>query len=379
MGKVYYDMGFLSTSEVIECSASDLIGQFVGQTGPKTKEQLDRALGKVLFVDEAYRLAEGQFALEAVNELIYLLATPRYDGKIVVILAGYTQDMNRLMTARPALSGLFPDEINFYNLTPSDCLTLLGRELEIKRTSASILEKTSSETYRQLLRLMNSLSLLPSWSNARDIKTLAKKMSAAATRGKTPTGEPMRTLSSEQVLACASDMWKMRFERSGQQTGGVKNPPMLPKTGPAAKERLELGHAAAVHCEPPACGPCTESSDPSTDNTQGEHSRNTPSVFPKTIAPPPLAICRRPQGCVGNTRGPGVSDIIWDQLQEDRRNQESYEKEMGQEERRKGEEAQERLQKIGACSAGYGWIKQTGGYRCSAGVCFISDERLAQE
>lgn len=133
MGRVYYDMGFLSTHEVIECSASDLIGQYVGQTGPKTKEQLDRALGKVLFVDEAYRLAEGQYATEAVNELIYLLTTPRYDGKMVVILAGYTQDMNKLMAVRPALSGLFPDEITFHNITPLDCVTLLGRELKLKK------------------------------------------------------------------------------------------------------------------------------------------------------------------------------------------------------------------------------------------------------
>lgn len=294
MGKVYYDMGFLSTNEVIECSASDLIGQFVGQTGPKTKEQLDRALGKVLFVDEAYRLAEGKFALEAVNELIYLLTTPRYDGKIVVILAGYTQDMNKLMTARPALSGLFPDEIIFHNLTPPDCLTLLSRELKLKRTSASILEKTSSETYLQLLRLIQSLSLLPSWSNARDIKTLAKKMSASATRGRTPTGEPKRTLSSEQVLACTRDMWKMRLERSGRQVGCVRYPSMLRKTGPAANERLGLEHATAVHYEPPACGPCTETSDPSTDST--EHAGDRPCVVPKIIAPLPLATCRRPQG-----------------------------------------------------------------------------------
>lgn len=59
MGKVFYDMGFLSTADVIDCSASDLVGQYVGQTGPKVIKQLDRALGRVLFIDEAYRLAVG--------------------------------------------------------------------------------------------------------------------------------------------------------------------------------------------------------------------------------------------------------------------------------------------------------------------------------
>jgi hypothetical protein len=56
MGQVYFDMGFLSSPDVVECSASDLVGQYVGQTGPKTKKQLEKALGKVLFVDEACML-----------------------------------------------------------------------------------------------------------------------------------------------------------------------------------------------------------------------------------------------------------------------------------------------------------------------------------
>ena len=56
MGKIYYDMGFLSTAEVVECSAKDLVGQYVGQTGPKAQALIESALGKVLFVDEAYRL-----------------------------------------------------------------------------------------------------------------------------------------------------------------------------------------------------------------------------------------------------------------------------------------------------------------------------------
>src|SRR6266480_1793477 len=69
MGKVFYDMGFLSKAEVVECSATDLIGQYVGQTGPKVQQLLDNALGKVLFIDEAYRLAGGHFAQEAMDEL----------------------------------------------------------------------------------------------------------------------------------------------------------------------------------------------------------------------------------------------------------------------------------------------------------------------
>lgn len=73
MGQVYYDMGFLSSVEVVECSASDLVGQYVGQTGPKTKKLFEKALGRVLFIDEAYRLSQGQFAQEAIDELVGIL------------------------------------------------------------------------------------------------------------------------------------------------------------------------------------------------------------------------------------------------------------------------------------------------------------------
>ena len=105
MGRIFYEMGFLSTEEVVECSATDLIGQFVGSTCPKTRSQLEKGLGKVLFIDEAYRLAEGQYATEAVEEMVHLLSTPKYMGRMIVILAGHTSGMNRLMAANSNLSG----------------------------------------------------------------------------------------------------------------------------------------------------------------------------------------------------------------------------------------------------------------------------------
>lgn len=57
MGKVFYDMGFLAKAEVVERSATELVGSYVGQTGPKVQKVLESALGRVLFIDEAYRLA----------------------------------------------------------------------------------------------------------------------------------------------------------------------------------------------------------------------------------------------------------------------------------------------------------------------------------
>src|SRR5215471_16271818 len=85
MGQVYFDMGFLSSTEVIECSVSDLVGQYVGQTGPKTRQVFEKALGRVLFIDEAYRLSEGHFAKEAIDELVGTLTQEKFKSKVVVI------------------------------------------------------------------------------------------------------------------------------------------------------------------------------------------------------------------------------------------------------------------------------------------------------
>src|SRR5271169_1458485 len=101
MGQVFYDMGFLSSTDVIECSTSDLVGQYVGQTGPKTKKLLERARGRVLFIDEAYRLGEGHFAKEAVDELVSTLTLEQYKGRIIVILAGYDKEINDLLAVNP--------------------------------------------------------------------------------------------------------------------------------------------------------------------------------------------------------------------------------------------------------------------------------------
>lgn len=106
MGKIFYDMGLLASAEVIECSVTDLIGRHVGHTGPKTLCLLEKAQGKILFIDEAYRLIgddNSTFADEALGELVGALTNPRFARKMVVILAGYTQEMDRLLASNPGL------------------------------------------------------------------------------------------------------------------------------------------------------------------------------------------------------------------------------------------------------------------------------------
>ena len=82
-------------------------------------------MGKVLLVDEAYRLGEGQFAKEAIDELVDSLTKSQFLGKIIVILAGYGENMNRLLSINPCPSSRFPGQIVFENMKPGEYLTLL--------------------------------------------------------------------------------------------------------------------------------------------------------------------------------------------------------------------------------------------------------------
>ncbi|KAF5013049.1 hypothetical protein F66182_15219, partial [Fusarium sp. NRRL 66182] len=183
MGQVYYDTGLLASNEVIETSATDLVGQYVGQTGPKTQQLLERGLGKVLFIDEAYRLAEGQFAKEAMDELVDCITKPRFARKLIIILAGYDADINRLMSINPGLTSRFPESLQFEPLRPRMCFKLLEKLLS--KQQKEVLEQSQTkfdiscvqcpdpDLIEKLTQGFDTLSKTASWSNARDVETLA--------------------------------------------------------------------------------------------------------------------------------------------------------------------------------------------------------------
>src|SRR6266576_1313941 len=214
MGQVFYDMGFLSAPEVVECSASDLVGEYVGHTGPKTKKIFEKALGKVLFIDEAYRLAEGHFAQESMDEIVALLTNEQFMGKMMAILAGYDQDINRLMNVNTGLSSRFPETINFYNMSIDRCLQLLDKELGKDQVVFHALRDASCQTYDKLSQLINQLSQLGSWGNGRDIKTLAGQMvQEVFKKSGTANAQSELSISDEDALKCATTMLRERLDR----------------------------------------------------------------------------------------------------------------------------------------------------------------------
>jgi len=117
------ELGVVRADTLVETDRSGLVAGYVGQTALKTKEVIERALGGILFVDEAYALAEGdQFGQEAIDTLVK--AMDDYRDRLIVILAGYEEDMERFLSRNTGLRSRFPNIITFPDYTAEEMLQI---------------------------------------------------------------------------------------------------------------------------------------------------------------------------------------------------------------------------------------------------------------
>ena len=117
-GRLFKELGILSKGHLVEVDRADLVGEYIGHTAHKTKEQLKKAMGGILFIDEAYSLARGgerDFGKEATDILVRVMEDKRDD--LIIILAGYTQEMEAFVKSNPGLKSRFPYQLEFPNYT----------------------------------------------------------------------------------------------------------------------------------------------------------------------------------------------------------------------------------------------------------------------
>lgn len=406
---------------MVECSATDLIGQYIGQTGPKTIKQLERGLGKVLFVDEAYRLGQGHFAQEAIDELVDNITKPRFAGKMVIILAGYDNDMNKLLRVNEGLSSRFADEILFPSLRPEDCLRLLEDKLRESQIGFPSMQDPSVN--QQLLESIAEMSRLPSWGNARDVQTLAKSMVRAVYQANT-TKVNQLLLPTNTALSCIHSMLSERRARAKETPWSRPDSSGLVQSQDDSSSVPPISSGTSTATKTTARAPKEE--DDESPKTSSERQENP-----------------------DEGRDVGVSDAVWQQLQKDKKKAELQIKQMAQkireqeeaqrlakeaekrakeeaarlreiqaknaaevlellrkrkeaeiremkaraererilrelekrkreeeESRMKEETAQRKLREMGVCVQGFRWIKQPGGYRCAGGSHWVHDSQL---
>jgi type VII secretion ATPase EccA len=129
LGKIYAGMGIVRHPEIREVRRSDLCGHYIGESGPKTNELIEKSLGRIIFMDEFYSLIErhqdgtpDMIGMEAVNQLLVALETHRFD--FCFIGAGYEDQVDEFLTVNPGLAGRFNRKLRFESYSPAEIVEI---------------------------------------------------------------------------------------------------------------------------------------------------------------------------------------------------------------------------------------------------------------
>ncbi|MGB4177480.1 MAG: AAA family ATPase, partial [Halanaerobiales bacterium] len=161
----------LNCCTLIKAERADLVGEYIGQTAQKTKKLLERALGGVLFIDEAYSLARGgekDFGKESIDTIVK--AMEDYKDKLIIILAGYRDEMNFFLRTNPGLASRFAIQIDFPDYTIDELVQIAN--LMYKEREYILDEKSKHYIYRILSEIRNKEIIN---GNARTVRNLVER------------------------------------------------------------------------------------------------------------------------------------------------------------------------------------------------------------
>ena len=170
---IYKDMGLLKKGHLVETDRSGLIAEYVGQTAVKTNKKIDEALDGVLFIDEAYSLVQGakeDYGPEAISTLLKRMEDDR--DRLVVIVAGYTKEMEDFINSNPGLQSRFNRYIHFTDYTADELYDIFC--LQMKKNEYTISEEASN---RLKMILADALAHKEKdFGNARFVRNLFEKV-----------------------------------------------------------------------------------------------------------------------------------------------------------------------------------------------------------
>ncbi|MEU7002958.1 AAA family ATPase [Nonomuraea sp. NPDC046570] len=212
VAKIFYAFGLLDTPYVVEAQRADLVGEFLGATAIKTNELVDRALGGVLFIDEAYGLVnsgDGQpdrFGAEAVQTLLKRAEDDR--DRLIIILAGYEQEMTSFLASNPGLSSRFATRVRFPSYSPAELADITDL-LQERRG-----DQMAADTRSALLGLLEDVqrrALVDELGNARFARSLVEAAAQARDvrvvgAGGTPTTKDLVTTTTADVTKAFNEL-----------------------------------------------------------------------------------------------------------------------------------------------------------------------------
>jgi probable Rubsico expression protein CbbX len=171
MADILFKLGYIRKGHLITVTRDDLVGQYIGHTAPKTKEVLKRAMGGVLFIDEAYYLYkpdnERDYGAEAIEILLQVMENQRED--LVIIFAGYKDRMDSFYESNPGLSSRVANHIDFPDYTAPELIQIGKLILEEQQY------RITEEAEQLLYDYINKRKDLPLFANARTISNAIDK------------------------------------------------------------------------------------------------------------------------------------------------------------------------------------------------------------
>ncbi len=203
MADILHRLGYIRSNHLVSVTRDDLVGQYIGHTAPKTKEILKKAMGGVLFIDEAYYLYrpenERDYGQEAIEILLQVMESRRDD--LVVILAGYADRMDRFFTSNPGFRSRIAHHIDFPDYAPAELMAIAELMLESQNYRFSPDGRLAFSRYLEARMRQPHFSNARSVRNALDRARLRQAVRLFETQGHALTVEDLMTIQPEEILA----------------------------------------------------------------------------------------------------------------------------------------------------------------------------------
>jgi len=202
MAEILHRLGYVREGHLVSVTRDDLVGQYIGHTAPKTKEVIKKAMGGVLFIDEAYYLYkpenERDYGAESIEILLQVMENNRDD--LVVILAGYKDRMDRFFSSNPGMRSRIAHHVDFPDYMPDELLAIAKLMLAQQNYRFSPEGEQAFEEYIPLRMKLEHFANARSVRNALDRARLRQAKRLFASRGRKLTRTDLITIEAEDIM-----------------------------------------------------------------------------------------------------------------------------------------------------------------------------------
>ena len=230
LGRIFAALGLLVRPEVVEAHRADLVGEHLGSTAIKTNKLIDSAMGGVLFIDEAYSLNNvgydggDAFGAEAVQSLLKRAEDDR--DRLVIVLAGYTDDMDRFLRSNPGLASRFSTRVTFPSYAPANLVRIADLLAE---QAGDMFDPAAREVLGTIFRQACEAGLIDELGNGRFARSLFERACACRDVRVVRLGE--QATAADLTTLTAADVETAYRELAPRDPQHPKNPIPVPDQG----------------------------------------------------------------------------------------------------------------------------------------------------